>query len=265
MRAGAALRLAAAALCLSGGLAQSYGGVAVSAQSTGAVVTTLAGARTVAPILAGNQGVYGLLDGVLAYGNNGSSSSTAAMVKSCVQRGARGSIGSCCCARRWRRGLRRGWRHPAPPASHLRVFRRRPQGLAVDDARGVLYVFADAVIRRVDLESGFTSVLAGGNGTNIFDPVIFPYPLNYPTGLANGIGTQATFGTGSGGLALAASAGVLFLADSFGASETTPGSWTPHSGSRRGRATSPHPLFVPPQPLPGRSEPFAWTLSSSPL
>ena len=94
--------------------------------------------------------------------------------------------------------------------------RRRPYGLAVDEARGVLYAFtADAVIRRVDLIHGFTSVLAGGNGTNIFSPVVYPYPVNYPTALVDGVGTRAAFGVSSGGgLALATSADVLFVADS---------------------------------------------------
>ena len=75
------LRLAAALCCLAAALAQ-YGGSAVYAQSTGAVVATLAGAPSLALTVASNTGVYGLLDGVLAYGNNGSSSSTAAMIKS---------------------------------------------------------------------------------------------------------------------------------------------------------------------------------------
>jgi hypothetical protein len=183
MRAGAALRLAAAALCLSGGLAQSYGGTAVSAQSTGAVVTTLAGARTVAPILAGNQGVYGLLDGVLAYGNNGSSSSTAAMVKSCVQRGARGSIGSCCCARRWRRSLRRGWRHPAPPASHLRVFRRRPQGLAVDDARGSSTCLPTPLFGAWTWQAASPPCLRAAMARTFSTPSFFRTPSTTPLGL----------------------------------------------------------------------------------
>ena len=87
--------------------------------------------------------------------------------------------------------------------------------LLVDDARGVLYALsADATIKRINPLTGYSTVLAGGNGTDIFAPGGAPYPANYPFALVNGVGTSAAFGQAGGGLALAVTADVLFVADS---------------------------------------------------